>query len=675
MQNQDKNVTADNFTYQDYVNLKAAFLEKQTLMEEKMWIDASIAKFNDELQQNYGKSVDDFCKTVLDYLAKLTNAYRGSFYILEKDFIESKAGYGCKPDIKIAFGIGAVGQSVESREMIFFKSIAPNSIVLEQNGAFQVSASSMVVLPLIFNQTVYGAIELLYVFNLSQKFIDFFSRITTNIAALLESIFNNLNTHLLLEESIKSSQILQAAEEELRQNLEELEATQQQMLSSQQQLEQKNYLIDALLESSQDGILIVNSELELLLFNKSCYKMLALENDVLEIGKNCQILDFIDKESVFRGLKGENVYLEMEKTLENTVFIQVQYYPIFSDDDIIVACGIIFKDVTADKERENKLIADNRRMVSNESVLKKAFEKQKQTQRELEEAHQKQVVIEEELRQSAEELAAQRDAISDSFSQLETQAARINDSIRYAERMQKSILPSADKFAELFNDFGIIYKPKDVVSGDFYWLLKHENYIFVAVVDCTGHGVPGAFMSMIGNTLLNEIIFGNNIGETGEILYELNNRVRSALKQEISDSDDGMDIAICRLNQMSDESYEMAFSGAKLDCIYLQSGEINLFKGDRISLGGRRITNKEDFTTHRINLKSGDKIFMMTDGLADMANTNRKRFSTKRVIEAIQNHIDDKASVVLKKLEMEMNHFVIDGEQRDDITMVGLELF
>jgi serine phosphatase RsbU (regulator of sigma subunit) len=314
-------------------------------------------------------------------------------------------------------------------------------------------------------------------------------------------------------------------------------------------------------------------------------------------------------------------------------------------------------------------------MVSNESVLKKAFEKQKQTQKELEESHQKQVVIEEELRQSAEELAAQRDAISDSFSQLETQAARINDSIRYAERMQKSILPSEDKFAELFSDFGVIYKPKDIVSGDFYWLLKHENYIFVAVVDCTGHGVPGAFMSMIGNTLLNEIIFGNNIGETGEILYELNNRVRSALKQEISDSDDGMDVAICRLNQEADESYKMAFSSAKLDCIYLQAGEIHIFKGDRISLGGRKMVNKEDFTTHHIKLNSTDKIYMMTDGLADMANTNRKRFSSKRIFGVLQNHLNDKVSDALQKLEIEMNHFVIDGEQRDDITMLGVELF
>jgi serine phosphatase RsbU (regulator of sigma subunit)/PAS domain-containing protein len=669
----EKAVNQENYTYQDYINLQNAFLEKQKLMEEQMWIDSSVATFNEELQKNYGKSTEDFAKSVLSYLAKLTNAFKGYFYVADDTNIKSVATYGAKAKVILQLGEGTVGQAIESREVLFFENITPKSIVLDSKGGTVISASAMIVLPLIFGQKVYGALELLFVNALPKKYYEFLTRTTTNVAATLESIINYFNTKSLLEESIKTSQILQAAEEELRQNFEELEATQQQMLVVHQQLEQKNFLIDALLQSSRDGILILDREHRVLLFNRSSLKMLNIDERCVVVGQKIGDYSFIKVSDIEKTFSGETVLFEHQSNDQSMNFYAVTLYPIQSDEEII-GCGMMLKDITIDRMRENTLVMQNKKMQANEAVLKKAFEKMKKTQEELQEAHRAQKVVEEELRQSSEELAAQRDAISSTLSKLEIQSGRISDSIRYAERMQKGILPSHETFAKYFKDHFIIFEPKDVVSGDFYWFLQHENYTFVAVADCTGHGVPGAFMSMIGNTLLNEIVFGSNIVHTDGILYALNMRIRAALNQDSSEGDDGLDIAVCRLKRSGKKNYEVAYSGAKLN-LYCQKGNvIDVIKADRVSLGGRRSPEGHHFAAHNFQLSQGDRIFLMTDGMSDLANQARKRFGSKRILEVFEENKDLKITEVGEMLKLKASTFLGRGEQRDDVTVIGLEL-
>jgi serine phosphatase RsbU (regulator of sigma subunit)/PAS domain-containing protein len=673
---EEKVVTSENFTHQDYLNLRNAFLEKQSLMEEKMWIDASVAAFNEELQNNYGKTLNEFAKIVLNYLSKNSKAYKGLFYIVEEDNIKSIAGYGTKSNIILKIGEGTVGQAVESREIMFFEKISPKSIMLDNKAGVSISASAMIVLPLIFSQKVYGAVELLFVNDLPKKYYEFLSRITTNVAATLESIVNYFNTKSLLDESIKTSQILQAAEEELRQNFEELEATQQQMLVAQKQLEHKNHLIDALLSSSHDGILILDKELNILLFNFSAVKLLGLDirEHGIAVGQKMKHLAYLKEECIQKALAGENVTFENQDSKDRITFIAVTIYPIKAENEIL-GCGIMLKDITFERMRENTLVMQNKKMQSNEAVLKKSFEKMKKAQEELQAANLAQKVIEEELRQSTEELSTQRDAIAYTLNHLEMQAGRINDSIRYAERMQKGILPNEKDFDAHFKDYFVIFNPKDVVSGDFYWLLNHENYTFLAVADCTGHGVPGAFMSMIGNTLLNEIVFGSNILSPAGILEALNHRIRTALNQDNSDGDDGMDIAVCRLRQHENKNYEVLFSGAKINLIIQKKSEnAEVLKADRISLGGRRSSEVHKFSEHHIILQAEDRFLMMTDGLADMANEMRKRFGSKRIVQIFEENSQMMISDISGILQAETQRFLGRGEQRDDVTVVGIEL-
>ncbi len=673
---EEKVVTSENFTHQDYLNLRNAFLEKQSLMEEKMWIDASVAAFNEELQNNYGKTLNEFAKIVLNYLSKNSKAYKGLFYIVEEDNIKSIAGYGTKSNIILKIGEGTVGQAVESREIMFFEKISPKSIMLDNKAGVSISASAMIVLPLIFSQKVYGAVELLFVNDLPKKHYEFLSRITTNVAATLESIVNYFNTKSLLDESIKTSQILQAAEEELRQNFEELEATQQQMLVAQKQLEHKNHLIDALLSSSHDGILILDKELNILLFNFSAVKLLGLDirEHGIAVGQKMKHLAYLKEECIQKALAGENVTFENQDSKDRITFIAVTIYPIKAENEIL-GCGIMLKDITFERMRENTLVMQNKKMQSNEAVLKKSFEKMKKAQEELQAANLAQKVIEEELRQSTEELSTQRDAIAYTLNHLEMQAGRINDSIRYAERMQKGILPNEKDFDAHFKDYFVIFNPKDVVSGDFYWLLNHENYTFLAVADCTGHGVPGAFMSMIGNTLLNEIVFGSNILSPAGILEALNHRIRTALNQDNSDGDDGMDIAVCRLRQHENKNYEVLFSGAKINLIIQKKSEnAEVLKADRISLGGRRSSEVHKFSEHHIILQAEDRFLMMTDGLADMANEMRKRFGSKRIVQIFEENSQMMISDISGILQAETQRFLGRGEQRDDVTVVGIEL-
>ena len=146
---------------------------------------------------------------------------------------------------------------------------------------------------------------------------------------------------------------------------------------------------------------------------------------------------------------------------------------------------------------------------------------------------------------------------------IEQKNNKITDSIRYAKTIQEAILPTQEHLSNLLGNFFLVFMPKDIVSGDFYWIDKKDEYIFLAVADCTGHGVPGAFMSLVGNNMLNEIVREEQEYEPERILKRLNERIRLALRQEEDANRDGMDIGICRFKQLPNGKTEMAFAGAK----------------------------------------------------------------------------------------------------------------
>ena len=197
------------------------------------------------------------------------------------------------------------------------------------------------------------------------------------------------------------------------------------------------------------------------------------------------------------------------------------------------------------------------------------------------------------------------------------QKEKITSSITYAKRIQEAILPRVENIQNTFPDSFIYFKPKEIVSGDFYWFARKGKDAYLAVVDCTGHGVPGAFMSMIGNDLLNQIINVQNINEPNEVLNNLHLDVKMALKQEEgTENHDGMDIALCKLNL---ETNELEFASANRVLYFFKDKRDDMMelRGDSQSIGGLINPGNRNYTSHKLKLDKGDSFYIFSDGLTD----------------------------------------------------------
>lgn len=244
----------------------------------------------------------------------------------------------------------------------------------------------------------------------------------------------------------------------------------------------------------------------------------------------------------------------------------------------------------------------------------------------------------------------------------------ITDSINYAKRIQTAILPDNVRFSSMFPESFLFYNPKDIVSGDFYWFGEVGKNQILAAVDCTGHGVPGAFMSLIGNTLLNEIVYTKHIIEPGEILQALDYGIITELNKESNtETLDGMDIALCVINT---EAQTLKYSAANRPLFYFNQDGFNEIKGDRKSIGDNRkvIT----YTTHTLSLRDIKAFYIFTDGIIDQNDSENTKFGTKRFRELLIELQGRSASNQLERLENEFNMHRGNESQRDDITVIGI---
>ena len=269
------------------------------------------------------------------------------------------------------------------------------------------------------------------------------------------------------------------------------------------------------------------------------------------------------------------------------------------------------------------------------------------------------------------ELTVAHNKLIDANNIIKEKNENIMSSIRYAQRIQNAILPLLDKMQEDMFETSILFMPKDIVSGDFYWHSKVDGYYFIAAVDCTGHGVPGAFMSMIGNTLLNKIVNEKKVYNTAEILEQLNSEVKDALKQESKESQtrDGMDVSLCRIDL---ESGQVIYTGARRPLYVIDNGELVEIKGDRKSIGGVE-KRKKSFSEIDVKVKQSSLLVLTSDGFSGQQNSFGKKFGSKNLKEIILEHRDlnvtDFNRVLLDKLLAHKG----DYEQNDDITVVTIK--
>ncbi|OJJ20352.1 hypothetical protein BKI52_17975 [marine bacterium AO1-C] len=267
-----------------------------------------------------------------------------------------------------------------------------------------------------------------------------------------------------------------------------------------------------------------------------------------------------------------------------------------------------------------------------------------------------------------------------SFAILDLQNHLITDSIVYAQNIQQAILPTPATLKECLNEYFLIYWPKDIVSGDFYWLFEHtvpqtqETFTFIAVIDCTGHGVPGAFMSLIGYQMLDEIVKEKRVLEPHLILECLDKLIIDSLKQKESDNTEGMDVCMCRLKKLPDGYTEVHFSGARRDLVYVEHNMLSKIKGDRTSIGGYFEGNHKRFKNNVITLAPGTLLYLSSDGMADMPNAKRRSFSSKRLEELLKTNaplplVKQKQAVI-----QAINTHKGKQEQRDDVTLLAIKL-
>ncbi len=263
--------------------------------------------------------------------------------------------------------------------------------------------------------------------------------------------------------------------------------------------------------------------------------------------------------------------------------------------------------------------------------------------------------------------------VKERTTEIEAQKQEITSSIEYASRIQMAMLPEYNHFRDSFSDYFIIFKPRDIVSGDFYWIGEDEKHIFFTVADCTGHGVPGAFMSTLGISTLDEVITNNKNLKANTVLNLLREKIKTSLHQtgKEGETTDGMDVAFCILHK---NRKILEFSGAYNTLFIYQEGEFKEYRGDRMPIG-IYYGEKDTFTNYKINVQKGDAIYIFSDGFADQfggPNVSKyMKYNLKKLLSEIYyKPMAEQRSI----LEKEFENWKGSADQIDDVTILGVRI-
>ena len=297
--------------------------------------------------------------------------------------------------------------------------------------------------------------------------------------------------------------------------------------------------------------------------------------------------------------------------------------------------------------------------LSDEDVLGHALLKMKDELAETER------ILEEKVKARTEEVVKQKAEIEELYTD-------VTASIRYAKRLQDSILPPEKFIKKYFPSSFVFFKPKDIVSGDFYWIGKQKDELMFAAVDCTGHGVPGAFMSLVGANGLDSAFSEQKTPTPGTMLDGLNKYANNSLNKSIDDSiRDGMDITLCSLNF---KKMKLKFAGANNPLYLIRNGELEVFKTNKFAIGS--FTDGENnYETFELDLKEGDKIYVFSDGYPDQFGGERgKKFMYKKFKELLVETVNESMEDQKRKLEDRLFQWMGSHEQVDDIVIFGVEI-
>jgi sigma-B regulation protein RsbU (phosphoserine phosphatase) len=404
-----------------------------------------------------------------------------------------------------------------------------------------------------------------------------------------------------------------------------------------------------------------------------------------EITKNNEELMVIISDQIMPGMKGDELLINIYRNYPKTLSIMLTGQ---ADADAVGKAlneANLYRYISKPWDQTDLIMtvskaimsyAQERTIEMQKTELENLVEQLKEYNEKLEEK-----VIErtQKIEFQKEEITTQRDQIEQQRDLLEFQKKGITDSIIYASKIQEAMLPPEEILDEKFPQHFILKLPKDIVSGDFYWFKQIKNLLYVAVADCTGHGVPGAFMSALGISLLNEIINRRDVNPPDIILNELRKRIKMSMHQtgQKDIAKDGMDMALCAIDM---EALKLQYAGA-YNPLYLVREEngasnfnLKVYKGDPMPVSIHPLDENE-FTRNDLQLKEGDTLYLFSDGfISQFGREKGEKFKSQRFKETllnIQKYPMNAQREILEKVLMEWKG---EREQVDDILVLGMRI-
>jgi len=634
------------------------------LLSEISWkIGQSLQEWGTQLLQNLAENTESIQGALFCSDTKHENLYLTAFYALKNPD---------KFNEKIEFGDGIIGKVAK-----FQKIEQINEKIPKQFSNFSLGEEfipkSIILVPIVFNNVTYGVLEFTKNEIYDEKEIFFFEGIIQTVGVqLILLLKEHQQEQLLINLSEKNKEIEEKSKILLDLNKE---------VSLQKfELEQKNAKIGKTLRNikiiSEFGQKITSSfDLSIISITAFDYISSLMETSAFGIGVYNELINAVE----FSDFK------EFNKKLP-------YFYKKLDDDHLSSWCfntgkDIFINNLTIDYDKFLRKIPDFGIRPMPVSLIYVPLSVQNKIVGVItvnsynENAYSKDDLFN--LKAVAAYIAIALDN-GKAYEMINDKNKNISESINYGKKIQQAVLPLKKDIFTHFETF-ILYRPKDVVSGDFYWFANEKiknkaDLNFIAAVDCTGHGVPGAFMSLIGINILNEIVKIRKIYEPKDILTEIDLSLKLLLKKEETNSNDGMDICLCRIEKIKSDSpvvlnYEVNFAGAKRPLIYYDSinQKINRVKGSSISIGIRQNIEKE-FKQETLNLVSYDIMYLTSDGYIDQCNFARQPLGTNKLLNILSNISILPMPAQQSNLEKELDNFKKDTDQRDDILVVGIKL-
>jgi len=669
---------------------------------ERNWIMHRLAEAGDILRTK--DTVSSLGEDIIKFIIQKIGAVQGAFYVINEETgvieMTNSFAYNRKKYLAAKFGVGEglVGQAVAERDIIIRTEIPDDYVSISSGILGDRKPSFLLVMPLIANEQAYGAIELASLNVLDGTRIKFIKELSVILARTIFNITVNERTRrlrdrmqLLLE---NASEVITICEDDgtvryVSPSVESILGYQPEDIQGQSNIEHIHPNNHALYKDMFKGLLNNPHEKVTIQYEYQTRRgnYIWLETTGTNLMSNPAIHGFIlnsrDITERRRAEQEQRMRSKMQALSENSMDLitrleegMISYInPVIETYTGKDASAFLNKNINeAELDAvvlENWLNIVEKVNRTNDKVL---------TEMDFSSELGKRVMQVNAIPEFTETgklesvLVVSHDITERKMIELDIQEKnkKINDSINYARRIQNAILPDNSIVNKALPDAFVLYKPRDVVSGDFPWFVQSGDNIFIAAVDCTGHGVPGALLSLIGYFLLNDIVRSRGITDPGKILDLLDEGVTQTLRQDRGDAatKDGMDIALCRIDLKQNI---VEYAGAHRPLLVMKNGVMEEIKGDRFPVGGGIAKNQVRFTTTRIKLGKNDSIYFSSDGFPDQfGGTEGKKFGSKRTRELVEQLHHLPASEAHKAFDEAWESWRGQTKQTDDVLLIGV---